>query len=75
MQEGGSESEVFAVAFAASLVLGQCPILWNYTQKSIRQHPMDSLESITGTTQLQPRAINKKYHSVALHSSRQTFLQ
>ena len=66
-QEGGSDCGLFAIAFATSLVFGQCPTLWRYTQKSMRKHLMDCLEK-KDICPFPSRAVNRKYHNAVLHT-------
>ena len=60
-QRGGNDCGVFVIAFATSLVLGQCPTLWSYTQKNMRRHLLDCLES-KEIALFPSRTVNKKYH-------------
>ena len=66
-QEGGSDCGLFAIAFATSLVFGQCPTLWRYTQKSMRKHLMDCLEK-KDICPFPSRAVNRKYLNAVLRT-------
>ena len=66
-QRGGNDCRVFAIAFATSLVLGQCPTLRSYTQKNMRRHLLECLES-KEIALFPSRTVNKKYHQAVLHT-------
>ena len=61
-QKGGNDCGVFAVAFATSLVFGQCPTHRQYTQKQMRCHLVQCLEN-KEMISFPSRKVNLKYLS------------
>ena len=66
-QKGGSDCRVFVIAFATSLVFGECPTHRQYTQKQMRQHLVQCLVN-KEMTRFPSRKVNQKYLSEIRHS-------